>query len=146
MAEKIVVGLDGSAGSALALSWVVAHAHGHETHVVAVDAIRPLGEFLLDLPGTGVDDWREKLRWQLEQEWCKPLADAGISYRALTVDESPVAALCQIADAEKADMIVVGSEGHGSLAGRVLGSVSYGIAHTAHHPVVIVPADWKRAD
>jgi nucleotide-binding universal stress UspA family protein len=146
MAEKIVVGLDGSPGSARALSWVVAHAHGQDTHVVAVDAVRPLGEFLLDLPGAGVDNWREKLRLELEQDWCKPLADAGISYRAVTIDESPVAALTKIADAEKADMIVVGSEGHGSLAGRVLGSVSYGIAHTAHHPVVIVPADWKRAD
>ena len=146
MGEKIVVGLDGSGGSARALRWVVAHAASADEEVVAVHAIRPLGEFLLDLPGTGLDHWRENLRWELEAEWCKPLADAGIRYRAVTIeDKSPAVALAEVATAEAADMIVVGSQGHGRVGDRLLGSVSYRLAHTAHQPVVIVPAEWSSA-
>jgi nucleotide-binding universal stress UspA family protein len=40
-------------------------------------------------------------------------------------------------------MIVVGAQGHGNLAERVLGGVSYRLAHRAHQPVVIVPPGWS---
>jgi nucleotide-binding universal stress UspA family protein len=147
MSEKIVIGLDGSAGSARALRWVVARASGDgSSEVIVVHAIRPMGEFFLDLPMTGLDHWRENLRWQLETEWCKPLADAGLRYRAVTVeDKAPAVALTEAADAEAADLIVVGAQGHGGVGDRLLGNVSYKLAHTAHEPVVIVPADWSSA-
>ena len=142
MVRKVVVGLDGSPGARRALDWVLTAA-GPDVEVIAVHAVRPLGEFLLDLPALGLDDWRRNLQWELEDVWCKPLQDAGMRYRAVTVDGNPARALCQVANAEEATMIVVGAQGHGNRAEKLLGSVSYKLTHTARQPVVVVPADWK---
>jgi nucleotide-binding universal stress UspA family protein len=40
---------------------------------------------------------------------------------------------------EGADLLVVGSRGHGTIVGILLGSVSQHCAHHAHCPVVIIP-------
>jgi len=58
MKDTIVVGLDGSQGSAHALHWLVTHVTGDQ-HVVAVHSIRPMGEFVLNLPVNGLGDWRK---------------------------------------------------------------------------------------
>ncbi len=145
MSQKIVIGLDGSAGSDHALHWLLARAPGGVSEVTAVHAIRPLGEFLLDLPmPPGLDHWRENLHWQLEAEWCKPLGEAGVAHRAVTVEhKAPAVALTDVANAEEADLIVVGAQGHGGVGDRLLGGVGHKLAHTARQPVVIVPADWS---
>ena len=114
MAEKVVIGLDGSAGPALALASVLTRAASAGAEVVADHAIRPLGEFLLDLPVSGLEHWRENLRCELEEESCKPLADYGVRHRTVTVDgKSPAAALTEVANGLGAGMIVVGAQGHG---------------------------------
>ena len=41
------------------------------------------------------------------------------------------------------DLLIVGAKGHGGLADRVLGGVSYRVAHRARQPVVVVPPDWS---
>ena len=145
MVRKVVIGLDGSSGASRALDWVLTTLASPGTEVVAVHAVRPMGEFLLDLPALGMDDWRKNLAWELEEVWCKPLRDAGVSYRAVTVEDNPSRALAQVGGTEQADMIVVGAQGHGNVAEQLLGSVSYKLAHTAHQPVVVVPADWDAA-
>ena len=142
MVRKVVLGLDGSPGASRALDWVLTTLADPGVDIVAVHAVRPMGEFLLDLPALGLDDWRRNLKWELEEVWCKPLRDAGVPYRAVTVEDNPARALARIADREQADMIVVGAQGHGNVAEQLLGSVSYKVAHTARHPVVVVPADW----
>ena len=144
MVRKVVLGLDGSNGAVRALEWVLSALASPELEIVAVHAVRPMGEFLLDLPALGLDKWRENLKWALENEWCKPIREAGIRYRAMTVEDNPARALGQVADSEQADMVVVGAQGHGNVAEQLLGSVSYKLAHTARQPVVVVPAGWKQ--
>ena len=49
----------------------------------------------------------------------------------------------EAAERERADLLVVGAHGRGTLTGRVLGGVSYRVAHHARQPVVVVPPDWS---
>jgi nucleotide-binding universal stress UspA family protein len=42
------------------------------------------------------------------------------------------------ADLVDADLIVVGSRGHGSISGALIGSVSRGVLHGTKRPVLIV--------
>ena len=48
-----------------------------------------------------------------------------------------------MADDEDADLIVIGTHGHGSIRDRLLGSISYRVAHLARQPVTIIPPDWR---
>jgi nucleotide-binding universal stress UspA family protein len=56
-----------------------------------------------------------------------------------TVLEGPAAdAILSVADARKADLIIMGSRGLGALKGALLGSVSTKVSHTAACPVMVV--------
>ncbi len=52
------------------------------------------------------------------------------------ISEAPVPALVGLS--AKADMVVVGSRGHGGLQRMLLGSVSTGLIHHAHCPVAVI--------
>lgn len=140
---RILVGLDGSAGSERALHWAVGRAADTGAEVVAVHVLAPLDEFLVALPPLGRTNWAEDRRRQLDEDWCQPLRDAGVAYRARLEEDNPAAGLRRVADEEEADLIVVGAQGHGGVGERLLGSVSYKLAHAARHPVVIVPSEWN---
>jgi nucleotide-binding universal stress UspA family protein len=47
--------------------------------------------------------------------------------------------IASIAKDREADVIFVGTRGHGRLAGALLGSVAQGLLHTAPCPVLVVP-------
>jgi nucleotide-binding universal stress UspA family protein len=53
------------------------------------------------------------------------------------VSGDPVEEIVRYADAIEADLIVVGSRGLGGVTSLVLGSVSRGVLHGAHCPVVV---------
>jgi nucleotide-binding universal stress UspA family protein len=138
MIRKIVVGADGSEGSQRAIEWAGSRAVDLDAEVLAVLVVRPFGEFAMEIPPLP-GDVVPTLREALEKHWCKPLRDAGAKYRTLVVEDDPTTGLLATAAQEHADMIVLGAQGHGGVVQRMLGSVTYKIAHRAQCPVVIVP-------
>jgi nucleotide-binding universal stress UspA family protein len=58
-------------------------------------------------------------------------------------DDTTAAGLLRVADREEADLVVVGTRGQSTLAGRILGSTSYSLTHNARRPVIVVPPTWR---
>jgi nucleotide-binding universal stress UspA family protein len=139
--EKIVVGVDGSDASKNALRWAVEDArargaevvalHAYEVPVSAPDAV-PVAP--VDLPALVAEahDGAQQFVTGVVEE---------VVGNSVTVDVAPIAvedepAKALIDASRDADLIVVGSHGHG-LSGLFLGSVSLECAQHAACPVVI---------
>jgi nucleotide-binding universal stress UspA family protein len=53
--------------------------------------------------------------------------------------------ICDVADQIDADLIVVGTRGHGSVGALMLGSVTQRLLHISHCPVLAVPPGAAKA-
>jgi nucleotide-binding universal stress UspA family protein len=71
-------------------------------------------------------------------------AEQAVTAETHLVAGDPAAEICRLAEARRADLIVMGSRGHGPLAAALLGSVAAHVVQHAHCPVMVVP-DPKRA-
>lgn len=135
---RIVVGYDGSDGGMRALLWAVGDAHNRGGSVQAVMAYDwPVTEAAL-LAGAGPEGELKRAEEKLAQaiEGVRgQFRDVPIAAEAVLGNASQ-----KLAEASKdADLLVVGSHGHGHLHQAVLGSVSEGCIRHAHCPVVVVP-------
>ena len=68
------------------------------------------------------------------------LADTGIEVLALHIQGSTVEKIIHESAQQKADIIVLGSHGHGALHNLLTGSVAAGVLKSAKCPVLVVPA------
>jgi nucleotide-binding universal stress UspA family protein len=140
--EKIVVGIDGSDASKDALRWAVEDARARGAEVVALHAYEVPVPVLDAAPATPVDFSglvAEALAGA--QEFVTGVVDEVVG-NSVTVGVAPIAVEDEPAKAlldasRDADLLVVGSHGHG-LSGLFLGSVSLECAQHAACPVVIV--------
>jgi len=64
----------------------------------------------------------------------------GVPAGAALLRGDPVTEIIRHAEAVDADLIVVGSRGHGAFASALLGSVSRGVLRLARRPVLVVRA------
>jgi len=145
--KKILVGLDGSTGSARALDWAIELAKALDAEIIAVhvgELLTPsalgLGLAPIDLP----DNWMDELQKQFETEWTAPLKLAGVKYRTIFEAGPPAPTLIAIARAQEPDLIVTGSRGLGGFGELLLGSVSHELVLHAQLPVVVIPAEHKK--
>lgn len=67
----------------------------------------------------------------------------GINVTPLLVQGATIKTILQEAAKLSAEMIVIGSHGHGAIYKTIVGSVSEGVIHKALCPVLIVPARIK---
>jgi nucleotide-binding universal stress UspA family protein len=72
--------------------------------------------------------------------------ELGISARTELLTGNPVDEIVAYADSITADVIVVGSRGHGAVASALLGSISQGVLHEARRPVLVVRRAQTRVD
>jgi nucleotide-binding universal stress UspA family protein len=139
----IVVGIDGSDRSAPVLRWAARQAAAVRGRLDVVMAWR-----LPELPGgvpmrfeARLDEEAEKRVHELITEALDALdIRAGELQIETTVQEGgPVRILLR--QAREADLLVLGSRGHGPDANKLLGSVTASCLVQAKCPVVIVPVD-----
>jgi nucleotide-binding universal stress UspA family protein len=140
---RIVVGIDGSSGSLLALEWAARQAEltGASLAVVAVW------------------EWPTALGWSVIPEGFNPAADAqnmlepilsslrslhphmALEYKIVEGHPAPVL----VSESRNAELVVVGSRGHGEFVGMLIGSTSEHCTANAACPVVVVRDNTSHA-
>jgi nucleotide-binding universal stress UspA family protein len=135
--RRIVVGVDGSASSKAALGWAIRQADLTGAMVDAVIAWHYPGEY--GYPTPIADDANyEELATKVVTDTIAAVAgpDAPVEIRPRVVEGNPAMVLLRAAAG--ADLLVVGSRGHGGFVEALLGSVSQHIVHHAMCPVVVL--------
>ena len=136
----IVVAHDGSAGAAHALAWATALARQISgARLVVVHAWSPLDELGKHKPGVDMATLHAEALATLRDQWCRPVADAGITFEARLVEDLPIDALCRTARDVDADLIICGTRGRGGVKGLLLGSVARELPGRSQLPVTVVP-------
>ncbi len=139
--STIVVGVDGSDASRDALRWAVDEARLRGARLVAVKVwswptVPVFGTVGLPLSDELANELKDDSRAVLDAFVHDVAGDEpGVVIDPVVLSGSPAAEL--IAVAREADLLVVGSRGHGGFAGLLLGSVSQQCAQHAECPVVI---------
>ncbi|KJS63282.1 universal stress protein [Streptomyces rubellomurinus] len=134
---RIVVGVDGSPASVDALRWAVGHARARGAVVVALSAWQyPVATGWV-VPVMEYEDLSGSYRKILD-DCVRQVADTDpeAEVEALVVEGGAVQ--CLLDAARGAELLVVGSRGHGGFTGALLGSVSQHCVQHAPCPVVVV--------
>jgi nucleotide-binding universal stress UspA family protein len=139
---RIVVGVDGSESSKNALRWAAKLAQATGDTIEAVTAWHYPQAY--GWP-TVMEDWRpdvdaDKVLQETLDEVFGPQRPPGLS--AVVTEGNARDVL--LAAGRGAEMLVVGSRGHGGFTGLLLGSVSAACAEHARCPVVVVHEDEHR--
>lgn len=134
--KRLVVGVDGSAGSAAAVMFCAALARSLAAPVVAVHANEPSAECISEY---GAKSWFRSAEAEIRQ-WVAPIEDNGVTV-TIDVDRDihPIAALCRAIEAEPDTLAVVGTRGLGGISGMRLGRVPIQLVHHTGAAVLMVP-------
>jgi nucleotide-binding universal stress UspA family protein len=137
--KTILVGVDGSRGSRKALTWAAAEAAEHDADLVVLRVWEhrlppPVGE---SAPPGNVPDMSQDVADELVQVIKEELGEEPPVVAQPRVKHGRPAEVL-IEESAGADLLVVGTRGHGGFAGLVLGSVSQHVAAYAQCPVTVV--------
>ena len=133
---RIVVGVDGSASSRVALEWAVTEARLRHGQVRAITswAFPPI------TVGLEVTAWEPDIfpraAHRLQEETLKRVDTEGVTVTSDVIQGH--AATVLLLAAANADPLVVGSRGLGGFTGLLLGSVSAQVLHHSPCPVLVV--------
>ena len=138
----IVVGVDHSPGAKAALMFANDEARLRGATIRAVHAWQygyigysgPEGS--VPSVGADIDQLRNAAVAALEASVREALPDTEVEIKLEAIQGAPAGVL--VAASRDADLLVVGSRGHGGFVGLLLGSVSQQCAHHSECPVVIV--------
>jgi len=135
--RRIVVGVDGSPSSMAALRWAILQAELTGCAVDAVTAWRLPSRYgfaaIADRAADFEGDARKILTDALNEV---SSVEPDVVIRSCVVEGHPAEVLVRAA--RGADMLVVGSQGHGGFTAALLGSVSQYCVHHAPCPVLVI--------
>jgi len=136
---RIVVGVDGSESSLEALAWAARQAHFTGSTLEIITTWEWPSSYGWAVPVPNDFDPEEDVRKALEsavEQVRAEYPDVRVDPRVVSGHPAPV-----LVEASKgADLLVVGSRGHGEFVGMLLGSCGEYCATNAHCPVLIFRA------
>jgi nucleotide-binding universal stress UspA family protein len=139
--NKILIATDGSASAIEAVQFGLELAAEQEAepifvHVAPAVDLMPTAGFGIgaaSVPHLPCEGDRGPL-----EEAAEIAAREGIEAKTELLAGHPASEIVAYADTIDADLIVVGSRGHGAVASALLGSVSRGVLHESRRPVLVV--------
>jgi len=141
---RILVAIDGSEPARLALDLVANVAWPPKTEVIVAEAVESgiglLGGPLPGLAAVQVDRIEADLRAEAQKtvlEARERLARTGVKVEGVVLRGRPATVIVDHARRIEADLVVVGSRGHGTIASMLLGSVSAEVVDHAPAPVLV---------
>ena len=138
---KILLAVDGSKNSTRAAGFVVKLARGLASppQIVLLHADIPLLHGVeVKLGAQGTRDYHaDNSRYALKDARAA-LTDAGLEFDARSVVEDADKAIVETASNDAVDLVVMGSRGHNSLRGFLLGSTATKVIAQAGVPVTVV--------
>jgi nucleotide-binding universal stress UspA family protein len=139
---EILVGVDGSPESKVAVDWAARAAALRGLSVRLVHVLNP--PTVMSFPEVPVPQgylqWQEESGQRILDSACKTVAEATKDHPVEVSSEMVSGpAVPTLVDLSKdAELVVVGCQGRSALARALLGSVSTGLIHHAHCPVAII--------
>ena len=142
--DGIVAGYDGSPGADEALRWAVREVGERGTVLTVCLAWAPEYLAMLD----------DASGYELAKRKGKEILDHGVQYAGSTLGRGMVRPVLACGPAARvlceqsgtAEMVVVGSRGHGTVAGLRLGSVASHVATHGNGSVIVVRGQWQLAN
>jgi nucleotide-binding universal stress UspA family protein len=138
--NNILIAVDGSPSAREAVDFgleLAADQHATATFVYVVQAVDvlPAGGFGITVSVPHEPTAKDTAALDAAREQAE---EAGVNVHTRLLRGDPADEIVAYADTIDADLIVVGSRGHGALASALLGSVSRGILREARRPVLVV--------
>ncbi|MEU8712460.1 universal stress protein [Streptomyces sp. NPDC048663] len=141
MSLPLVVGVDGSDGSLLAVDWAADEAARHDIPLRLVYASR-WERYEAGVPSEGRERPSERVMAEHIVGSAAERAEKRCPDVKVTTDILPDDAVyALLREGDNAHAVVTGSRGRGELAGLLLGSVGLAVAGKAHCPVIVVRGD-----
>jgi nucleotide-binding universal stress UspA family protein len=139
MFKNIIWASDGSDAAQRALSTALELAADSDAKLMVVHADERFGGRAGGVPALADEDEVQDRLEALVQELVESGVDASLRIMRGT-NREPADLVADVARDTHADVIVVGTRGHGRIAGMILGSVAQRLLHVAPCPVLAVPA------
>ncbi len=144
MYKKILVGIDGSETSILALEKVLAFAKENQIEVIVISVIPPHRELSSSFSVFGhiMDLIRKPYEKALEE--AKDLAeDMGMNIKTVLEEGNPYERIIETAKKEECDLIVTGRRGLTAFEKILIGSTTYKVINNSPIDVLVVPKNAK---
>lgn len=138
MFKCILVGIDGSEQSALALDYASSLAEKYGSKIILAHAYPHTSDLRQYEEYDKLVAERKRTGQQLLETARNRLGEAPTDVQEELLEEPAADAILKVAEIQGADLILMGSRGMGKLQSLLFGSVSAKVAHYAPCPVMIV--------
>ena len=139
---KILLAADGSKytrKAARELARMFGHDEGVNVHLLHVHAPLPYPGAAARIGKANVERYQEEESVKALKVAERELEKEGVAYTSHWTVGDVARAICDFADKNQADLIVMGSHGNGGLAAVAMGSVALKVIAASKYPVMVVP-------